>query len=250
MSEEKQGKGEKALVSADTLSITKKNGSGRELFYESLEADKDKYKGLKLTPEQVKKVEKVYRRYSTGLSAAVPLICTGENCPFHDTCPYWEIGQVIEGEECKFEYDLVNFYTRRYMEEFDVDPDDYSEVMLISELVELNIYDIRASKILARPENAEMTQIFTTLTAAGDEMDEERVHNAFTIKEKIKTRRMKILEALVATRKERLKVDHSKDNNLNKTMSELRAKLDRLMDRNYADDVRQVAEEVEFEEVK
>ena len=44
------------------------------------------------------------------------------------------------------------------MSEFEVDPENHSEVGMITELAELDIYDLRASMILSRPECADMTK--------------------------------------------------------------------------------------------
>ena len=50
------------------------------------------------------------------------------------------------------------YWTAKYMDEFDVDPDNQSEVSLITEIAELDIYDYRCPMILSQPGNAELTQ--------------------------------------------------------------------------------------------
>ena len=244
---EKQSEENKGLINVSSEEIYKPAETpNRDKFYDNLTVDKDRYDKFEVTPEQREEVLKTYRRYSTGLSATVPLYCSGINCPFADTCPYEQQGIAPEGEPCKVEYDMGIFYTRQFMEEFDVDPNNYTEVILISELVELLIYETRTNKILAKAENAEFTKLVPVLTAAGDKVEEERIHNAWLIKERIKTRRMKILEALTATRKEKLKAakmldDSDKAATVTRTLVDLKKRLDEL---------KNPAEEVPYEEVK
>jgi len=145
---------------------------------------------------------------------------------------------------------LSTFTLRQFMEEFDVTPDNFSEVTLVGELAELLVYEIRATKTLAKTENADLTQTVTVLTAAGDEVDEDRVHNAWVIKERIKTRRLKILEALAATRKEKIKAIKNIDGDraaqsIGRSLSDLRDKLESIVDTG-----REAAVDAVYSEVK
>ena len=100
------------------------------------------------------------------------------------------------------------FWTSRYMSEFEVDSENYSEVSMITELAELDIYDLRASMILSRPECAEMTKdVVVGFDPKGKPIVNKEVHKAWELKERVKKRKQRILESLVGTRKEKYKRD-------------------------------------------
>ena len=229
MSEKKKEEQGLVKISSADLAITDRS-ENREKFFENLETDIDRYDKFEITEEQKNEVLKVYKKYSTGLSAMVPLDCTGSQCPFAESCPYEMQDIAPIGEPCKLEYDMTVFYTRQFMDEFDVDPNDYSEVMLISELVELLIYETRANKILAKPDNAEFVKEIDIVTPKGELGKTEIIHNAWNVKERIKSRRMKILDSLAATRKEKIKIaqmmgEAKSESTVTRTMNDLRNKL-------------------------
>jgi hypothetical protein len=100
------------------------------------------------------------------------------------------------------------YWVAKYMDEFEVDPGNQSEVSLITEMAELDIYDYRASLILSEPANANMMQeIVVGVNADGNAIYNEDIHKAFELKERVKRRKTQILEALVGTRKEKYKRD-------------------------------------------
>jgi hypothetical protein len=79
---------------------------------------------------------------------------------------------------------------------------------MITELVELDIYDLRATMILARPECAELTKdVVVGVDREGKPIVNKEVHKAWELKERVKRRKQKILESLLGTRKEKYKRD-------------------------------------------
>ena len=150
-----------------------------------------------------------------GAAAKAPLMCGGAAvCPFQIDCPFVELEKktgerkVPVGRKCPIEVELIAYWVSKYMEEFDVDYQNQSEVSLITELAELDIYDYRCSMILSRAENAEMTQEVTVgMDTEGNPISNEEIHKAWELKERVKNRKQKILESLVGTRKEQYKRD-------------------------------------------
>ena len=59
-----------------------------------LSVDANKYKNIVLTVEEAKHVTHQMRRMTSGVNSVVPLICTGDMCPFRKSCVYYEIGKV------------------------------------------------------------------------------------------------------------------------------------------------------------
>jgi hypothetical protein len=144
-----------------------------------------------------------------------------------------EIGKVPVGRKCPLETELMAFWTARYMKEFEVDPEIHSEVSMITELAELDIYDVRASMILSRPECAELTKdVVVGVDSEGKPIVNKEINKAWELKERVKKRKQKILESLVGTRKEKYKRDAALKRRSEKDPStqaiELRRKLEEV----------------------
>ena len=179
-------------------------------LFSFLKLDPEEYGDIVLSHEDARMVHSRLIGVKWGGAAAkVPLMCGGpEICPFTDDCPFVEINKIPVGRKCPIEKELIAYWTAKYMDEFEIDEKNQSEISLITELAELDIYDYRCSMILSRAENAELTQeIVVGVNADGNAIYNEDIHKAFELKERIKKRKQTILESLVGTRKEKYKRD-------------------------------------------
>jgi hypothetical protein len=204
------GRAKKTHFSLCGLAINENGMVTESKMFDFLGLDPENYGHILLTAEEARKVH--YRLQGVkwgGAVAKVPLFCGGEKiCPFAQDCVFVEISKVPVGRKCPIEVELMAFWTARYMSEFEVDPGNHSEVGMITELVELDIYDLRASMILARPEFADMTKdVVVGVDRDGKPIVNKEVHKAWELKERVKKRKHKILESLVGTRKEKYKRD-------------------------------------------
>jgi hypothetical protein len=204
------------MVSLGGISITEDGDLIETKMFQFLKLDPEDYADIVFTKEDA---QHIHRRLLGvrwgGAAAKTPLMCGGEEiCPFSEDCPFVELQRstgdikVPVGRKCPIEKELIAFWVARYMQTFDIDPDNQAEVSLIVELAELDIFDYRCSLILSRAENAEMTQeVVVGVDTAGNPISNEEIHKAFEIKERVKKRKHTILESLVGTRKEQYKRD-------------------------------------------
>lgn len=204
------------LIGLGGISITDEGKLIQTKMFEFLKLDPEDYADIVFTREDA---DKVHRRLIGvkwgGAAAKTPLYCAGEEvCPFANDCPFVEIQRatgerkVPVGRACPIEKELIAYWVAKYMQSFEVDPENQAEVSLITELAELDIFDYRCSLILSRGENAEMTQsIVVGVDAQGRPISNQEIHKAFEIKERVKKRKHTILESLVGTRKEQYKRD-------------------------------------------
>jgi len=240
----KDGRTKKTHFNLCGLAINEDGKVTESKMFHFLGLDPEEYGHILLTTEEARRVH--YRLQGVkwgGAAAKVPLYCAGERiCPFAQECPFVEIAKVPVGRKCPIEMELMAFWTSRYMKEFEVDPENYSEVGMITELVELDIYDLRASMILARPECAELTKdIVVGVDREGRPIVNREVHKAWELKERVKKRKQKILESLVGTRKEKYKRDaalkkHSAKNPSTQAI-ELKGKLEKTRRSAFVDNV-------------
>lgn len=180
--------------------ITKDN------YLKTLQLDPEVYGNIAFTEEEVKAVAQAMRRQSTGINSAIPIRCTGDLCPFKNSCPYMAIGKPPIAKPCLVEAQLVHFWTEQYMDEFKVDPANITEVHMVSELAEFNIYEMRITKYLAENHPTLMQDVVVGIDNTGTVIENQEISKAFDLKDRIKRNRMKVLESLMATRKEKMKI--------------------------------------------
>ena len=184
----------------DNGTITKDN------YLKTLQLNEETYAQMHFTEEEVKAVSQAIKRQSTGINSAIPIRCTGDACPFKNSCPYVAIGKPPIAKPCLVEAQLVHYWTEQYIEEFNVNPANITELHMVSELAEFNIYEMRITKYLAENHPTLMQDVVVGIDNTGTVIENQEISKAFDLKDRIKRNRMKVLESLMATRKEKMKV--------------------------------------------
>lgn len=198
---------QKGLVYLGTsgIRVSPKGIVSKKEFLDKLEVDHSRYEDLKFSEQEVAKIRNRMNSSTAGVSSAVPMICMGTSCPFASSCVYIEIDKAPLGRACLVEAQLITYWVEQYMDEFNVEPSRPSEVHLVSELAEINAYEMRVTKYLAE-QNPTLLQDFESTNSMGDSITNKEISRAFEVKEKLKKSRMKILEALMATREKQAKI--------------------------------------------
>jgi hypothetical protein len=166
---------------------------------------------LELTRQEQATLAKGIKRKITGLSASIPIKCYGESCPFKDSCPLAKIDKIPTGQDCPIESMMMDLYIKRYLDEFDVHPDNFSEVTTMTQLAATHIMEMRGFMTLGRDDKSEAPSPDGLIkNVVGFNNDDEPIvqiqeHPAYNIIERAWRWRAKLLESLGATRKERLK---------------------------------------------
>lgn len=219
------------VVGLDGIMVSSDGSISKTRYFEMLKPPSDKYDAIKFTKEEAAKISASLRHMTTGINSAIPMTCSGQQCPFATSCPYAQVQKAPIGGPCAVESQLIAFWTERYMEEFDVNPEHLTEVYMVSELAEFNIYEKRVTQHLAEKHPTLMQDVVSGVDQTGQEIINEEISRAFDLKERIKKQRMKVLESLMATRKERVKLNLEKfdDNGIASQASDLRTKLESIM---------------------
>jgi len=219
------------MIGLNGIKVEQDGVLSRSGYFDMLEFDRDKYSDIVFTEVEAKRISMSLRTMSTGINAAVPMICAGEQCAFATGCPYVEAGKPPIARPCLVEGQLITYWTKQFIEEFDVDVENYTEVQLVSELAEFNIYELRVTKYLADKHPTLMQDVITTVDNNGEVIENQEISRAFDLKERIKRNRMKVLEALMATRKERIKIttERNKGQSTSAKLTELREKLEEYL---------------------
>lgn len=132
-------------------------------------------------------------------------------------CPYYQMGKAPVGRECLLEVMLAEYWTERYIEDLGIDLNSISEVHYLSRLVEISILEERLGKYISINQPEMMMDVVTAVDDEGNEITNKASSISFEQKERLDRSKMKILESLSATRKEKLKLkqEESSVNNNN-----------------------------------
>lgn len=201
---------------------------------EWLQEIKESYESIfdKLDESEKKLLTKQYSKSKYGFYDSIAMICA-DDCPVRGQCPLYKIAKHPLGDKCPIEQDFLHYHITKYAEEFGLDPRVHSEMIMLTELAECIIYEDRLTKQLAM-EAKDLLLKTEKFSPSGDSWMEMATHPAFVTKEKIKARRLKIIESMAGTRKEKVKLikTAAKVVDYSAMMSNIRAALDKKIIKN------------------
>jgi hypothetical protein len=223
-------------------------------MFELLKLDLDDYSDVELTAQEMRRFHAQLLKMRHAHKSAVPLLCPGPvKCPFALRCPFVDKSlKTDEGEvdlagqnvrkfplarQCPVEKDLFESKLIDYIEEYEIDIESPTQMGLVAQLAELDIYDYRVSITLSKGDyNAEGQDLMKLQTSSiamnGKEIKRLEEHPAFALKERLHKQRMDILDVLVGTPKSQYKKEvamgKTREDDPSNNMSRLRDKLIRL----------------------
>ena len=162
---------------------------------------------ITLTPKEVKRLLVYVNTLKHGFAAAVPLICTGEQCPYTLKCPLGMNNNYPLGKECPIETTLVDIWYNDYIKDLDVDPDNKVDTALVGDVVFWEILEKRATEELAtKPEIIRKNLAGFQETSEGMKpIYKEDMNQIINFLEKAQRQKLKIMNALIATREAKAK---------------------------------------------
>ena len=185
-------------------------------LFAALEIMPGDYSHIEFTPEQANHFARRIRYLSTGSSAAIPLACGGEKvCPFSFQCPLVELEKQREegdphvlpvGKACLVELNLLRQWTVLYLQEYEVEQDNFTEFTYIRDLAEIELMLWRLNQNLSKPEHAELvTDTVVGVDREGNPLTRKEESAFFNAKERLLARKSKIVKLMVGDRQEQYK---------------------------------------------
>lgn len=223
----------KVSVTVGGTAFTESGKLTRSNYFRWIGHDLDQYDMIKMTPEEARSIDTHLRKLSTGSTAMVPMYCAGPSCPFADRCPLQKMDKAPIAKQCLIENQLLKEFTLRYFNEFDVDPNNFTEVGYITELAEILILEMRLNMALARPENAELViDQVANVTSDGTPIIQKQLSPFMEQKERLATRRSRIIKLMVGDRQEKYKKEAALkvkiDADPSSRMARMRSQLEKL----------------------
>lgn len=239
-------------------------------YFTFLDLNPDDYKDISLTPSEAVKIKTHLQHLVTGATAAVPLWCGGPaKCPFSNSCPYVKLDierkkqfeeekkRFIEnggveyegidllnleppkpvtpvGRKCLVETSLLNEWTRLYIDEYEINPRNFTEFQMVRELAEIELLLWRLNNNISLPENAELVQdTVVGIDKQGEVLTRKEVSSVFEAKERLSNRKSRLIKLMVGDRQEKYKKEAATksvaDTDPSVNAAKLRGKIDKLL---------------------
>lgn len=149
-------------------------------------------------------------------------------------CPLAAIGKEPLARQCLLEVQLLKQFVITYFEEYDIDPNNFTEVAYINELAEIEILLMRLNMNLSKPENAELVidQVVGIANDRETPLLVKQISPFMELKDKLQNRRSKIIKLMVGDRQEQYKKEAALKVKIDKDPSskqaEMRSRLELL----------------------
>ena len=162
-----------------------------------------------------------------GMYSGVPIVCRGDSCPFRATC--WIKEEELDvGGRCPIEVGAVLERFDKYCREFDIQDDDTVDHSIIKDIIDIEVLMLRADNYLAISGDF-IEEVITGVDARGNVLTRPELHKAFEAKNKLRLERIKLLNQMNSTRKDK-KVDSIQINDPSSRAAELIQKVRKLQE--------------------
>jgi hypothetical protein len=141
-----------------------------------------------------------------GLYSRIPIICKAACCPYVDTCSLAKYDLAPEGEACPAEAASIEIRYAAYDEQFNLDESSFTDVNLVSELINLDVMADRCKALISK-EQVPVVDIVAGINDRGEEYTQPMVSKYWEAYEKTLKRRQEILQLMMATRKDHKEKD-------------------------------------------
>jgi hypothetical protein len=160
-----------------------------------------------LTPKEAKKLIVYLNVLKHGFAATAPILCLGEQCPYCGKCPLSTNNNYPIGKECPIESTILEMWHGDYVKELGVDPDSKVDGALVGDLVFWEILEKRATEELAKnPSILQKTVAGFQNTPDGlKPVYKDEMNQIIHFLEKAQRQKLKIMNALIATREAKAK---------------------------------------------
>ena len=120
-------------------------------------------------------------------------------------CPFYRENTAPVGEPCPVEVMIAEYWTKKYMEDLNINPNSITEIHSVSRLVEIAILENRLTQYMSIHQPDLTMDVVTAVDEEGNEIHNKASSIAFEQRERLDKSRLKILESFAATREKKMK---------------------------------------------
>lgn len=207
----------------------------RNRYFDYISHDIDSYANVAFSQEEAANIAKYLRKVSTGSASLIPMTCS-DSCFARFRCPLFQIAKHPVGKQCLIESQLLKEWVIRYMEEYNVDPMNFTEVGYCNELSEIEVLQLRLNIALARPENAELIiEQSMGVDRSGNTITQKQISPYLEQKQTLTRRKSQIIKLMVGDRQEKYKreaaLKQKPDTDTSSQMSAIKQQLQQLQNK-------------------
>lgn len=199
------------------------------------------YSNINLSEEQSAQLAKSLKKFALGASGFILMLCKGNKCHFAERCVLVQMksksqphGLAPVNSDCLLEANLLRDSLSSYIQEYSVEPGNYTEVNITSELAEIEVLLWRINMQLSLPENAllviDQTVGFDRNTH--QPIVQQQVSPLFEQKQKLEARKSKLHKLMVGDRQEKYKKEaalkQKPDTDASSQMSDVKKRLQEM----------------------
>lgn len=217
-----------AIVTTETWGALEKKD--KKSLKQILEAGAEDYSDISLDEQEEEQLVKVLKKMATGAAVFAPMNCAGSNCPFATQCPLARMGKAPINKPCLLEENMFKESTIAYVSEYEVDPNNFTELGICTELAEIEILQWRLNMTLRTPEHATLViEQAIGQDPHGEAITQLQVSPVFEQKQKLANRKSKLIKLMVGDRQEKYKKEaalkQKSEEDASSQMSAVRAQL-------------------------
>lgn len=204
---------------------------------------------LQINPEKVIPLMNALKSTSKSIiRVSGPILCLGPKCPSADRCPIQRAGVAPISHSCPVELMLIDMWEEEYISDLGVDKQSKLEIDMVRDLIESDLIDWRTSNEIAKNGLYDWNAVGMSDTGKPIFRKEENV--AIGIKLKFKTRKDKIREDFMGTRKIRAKFGMAKTMDPSKFASQLQKRYEKIRGEAVPAETQEISQEMTPEKDK
>lgn len=201
-------KPKKSLAIVTQSTWTDLETKNKKTLKDILEAGAEDYSDIELSETEEKDLVKTLKKMATGAAAFAPMRCAGSACPFASECPLQRAGKAPIDKPCLLEETMLKESILSYVADYDIDPNNFTELGICTELAEIEVLQWRLNMALRRPENAGLVMDQSVgVDRDGQEITQLQVSPIFEQKQKLANRKSKLIKLMVGDRQEKYKME-------------------------------------------
>jgi hypothetical protein len=165
----------------------------------------NQYADINFTQDEIAKLAEQFQYIELGSATGLIMICKKAKCLYKSRCPLFTNNRCPEGKECLHENIVLKEAMANYVDSFEVDLNNYAEMVMVNQLVEYELIEHRCNAILSHDHTDMKMESIIGVDDEGQIITKEEISHALNIKLQIQKNKRGLFEDFTATRSQKWK---------------------------------------------